>query len=336
MKNKNKFLMLSTLFLLVFSSVVPAFALFYKSDSNQSFTINVASTEEKYYASINGGDKVELTKSNDIYTYTYGGDLLLDYGEDIIIYNSSNESVGNFTSSVDGIYNSTFTFNPVNSELSVTLYKTKIYLSDLNKKGISGRTTFWSSFYVYVFGGTSNEDDTEWPGDMLTEYQVGSKTLYVSEGYYFLDNMITFNNGLAGNDLIQTSDLSFDSSKPVYRFVSNKCGNWSNITGCNTAVSDSVNNYEVFLKGEMNNWSSNSKYGFEKSNNGSQYMFKVDLATSDEFKFYKTNGNAWYGYDRLENNSLFNGAGSSNITAKSAGTYIFYFKSSGYVWAEKV
>lgn len=326
MINKNKILFITSLSLASIFLVGSVFANYLVQDNASpiGFQIQLQPQEEKYYLvgsfSNNTIDEQYLLTKQSDGSYTYGNEttaLLCQTNEQVQVF-SNDVSVSTYTIPIEGTYS--FTFQKEASTLSTTRYSKAVYLYLINKVRI------WDNGYsVYAWNSsTSMNWNTE--GKMTYDSTTGCYKYLIKEEY---TNVIFHNSHTNTNDArIQTGDLTYNLSTPLYQMRSNKGGTWTAINSAKLTTL-STDSFERYLVGSFNSWTTQDRtYGFEKSGDNSQNIYSLHLNVGDQFKIVGQSG--WndelnyYNIDASQRGS-FNYSG-SNIVVKTAGNYTFYVK----------
>ena len=184
----------------------------------------------------------------------------------------------------------------------------------------------WNKFYCYAYKhGTTDTTTMSWPGEEMTS--VNSNGLYklTINGDY---DKVVFNNG--GTDenghMIKTADLSYDISKPQFG-----CTSKTDLTTYVANATPSINSsssFDYFLHTTHNSWAERSRaYGFEKTEDTSQYLLRCYLNQYDEIGV-KDNGSGWWGINNMgswDGDNNFSGR-NGNISVNYSDWYNIYFK----------
>lgn len=300
-----------------------AYSLYLKSPTSKILTITGVeppSTVNYYLNSVSVSNK--LIDNGDGTWET--GQITASYGTTYQIVDEDGNNVGSsYTTTTEGTYK--FTYTQSSSSTSVDVLEKTVYFNFLPMAngGTSGRV--WNQFYCYAYKNGTEDKNAVWPGQEMTsvnEYGLYKLTI---DGNY---DKVVFNNG--GTDenghMIKTADLSYDISKPQFG-----CTSKTDLTTYVANATPSINSsssFDYFLHTTHNSWAERSRaYGFEKTEDTSQYLLRCYLNQYDEIGV-KDNGSGWWGLNNMgswDGDNNFSGR-NGNISVNYSDWYNIYFK----------
>ena len=321
--------------------------------SKHAFTFNPANGEYFLHGKINGTTKIcwadnptvsgeylasysgiEL-KPNDYFgSFCYNGSSFKYFGYDAFCGGCTSYlnklSDGFITPYVDGEYDILLENGYVYGEnyMEVNVLSSYVYFNFLPMAngGTNGRV--WNEFYCYAFNSGDNSDNNDsWPGVKMTE--VNANGLYKTSIRASHDRIIFNNNGDQSDHMIQTNgnggeELTYDLTTPMFACTSK---DYVTAYALDASVSiDNSANFDYYLHTSRNSWTERTKeYGFEKTNDPSQYLLRCYFNNGDQFGI-KDNNSGWWAGNNLqgEQNGWWNDSGNVRITVDD--WYNIYFK----------
>lgn len=304
------------------ATVGGVFASYTVSDNANNIGGRIVLKELSFYLnSVAPGNK--LTDNGDGTWET--DELTTSYGTTYQIVDGDGNNVGSsYTTTTEGKYK--LTYSVAASTTTVAILEKTVYFNFLpmHNGGTNGRV--WNQFYCYAYKhDTTDTSSMTWPGQLMTA--VNSNGLYKLsiDGEY---NKVVFNNG--GTDesghMIQTANLSYDIAKPQFG-----CTSKSDLTTYVASANPTINtssSFDYFLHTTHNSWAERSRaYGFEKTEDTSQYLLRCHLNQYDEIGV-KDNGSGWWGLNNMgswDGDNNFSGR-NGNISVNYSDWYNIYFK----------
>lgn len=258
-------------------------------------------------------------------TFKYFGYDTFCSGCSLYLNKSSN---GLITPYVDGDYNILlFDDSGEENHMEVEVISSFVYFNFLPMAngGYNGRV--WNQFWCYAFSSSDkNNYNDSWPGVEMTA--VNTNGLYKTSISSSYDRIIFNNHGGSDDSMIQTNgsgeELTYDLRTPMFA-----CTSKDSIETCALESSVSLDNsayFSYYLHTSHNGWATRTKqYGFEQTNDDSQYLLRCHLDNGDLFGI-KDNGDGWWGGNNLQGdlNGWYND--NNNVHITETDWYNIYFK----------
>ena len=246
-----------------------------------------------------------------------------DFCDDCTDYLNESTSLEGFIAPyVDGTYD--INLNKDTQKVSVTVVSRYVYFNFLPMAGGGTNGRVWNQFYCYAYKAADDSIiNASWPGQEMTA--VNANGLYKLSLAGNLDTVIFNNNGDQDDHMIQTSAQTYNLKKPVFG-----CTSKTDLTTYAIDTNPEINNessFDYYLHTSRNSWAERTKeYGFEKTNDASQYLLRCYFNNGDKFGI-KDNGSGWWSGSNLQGalNGWYNN-GDVQITVDD--WYNIYFKPS--------